>query len=246
MKQQPVVVVPRASGLSVALGFAMVPLVVVLGVLGVVVSLRAGDGSANMTAVILACGSVGFVLAIAELLTVLRRAREALQPEELSGQELGRTLEKSPAGSNVFLDGIRAMYMQWGRGERSHAVNSEPIVRLVHYQLSKGPRLLIGLSGPLTVLGMVGTCLSINAFLGSSGETLSSAKVGGVALAPALAQALALLPEAMNSTIAGIVAGPIVLRSLGVLLQGAVNDLVARYEALLVTYIEPQLRGSTP
>lgn len=244
MREQPVVVVPRVSGFSMALSFALVPLVVVLGVLGVAISLRTGEGSANMTAVILVCGGLGFVFALVELLAILRRAGEALRPEELGGQEIGRFLQHAPAdGSNLFIEGIRALHAQWGRGGRPHAVNSEPIVRLVHHQLSKGPKLLSALSGPLTVLGMVGTCLSINAFLGSSGTALSTAKVGGVDLAPSLAQALALLPEAMNSTIAGIVAGPLVLRGVGVVLQGAVNDLVARYEALLVTYIEPQLRG---
>lgn len=226
------------------LNFVMPPLVVLLGVLGVLISLRTGEGSANMTAVILVCLAIGVVLALVELVSLVRRAGQAVRPEELDGQELGAYLEGVPAdGSNVFVEGVRSLHAQWGRGARPHAVDSAPIVKLVHYQLSKGPKLLIALSGPLTVLGMVGTCLSINAFLGSSGSALSEAKVGGIDLAPALAESLAQLPEAMNSTIAGIVAGPLVLRGLGMVLQRGVNDLVARYEALLVTYIEPQLRG---
>ena len=243
-EQHPAVVVPRVKGFSIVLNFALPLLVVTLGVAGVAVSLRTGEGSANMTAVILVCLALGIMVAIVELCTTVRRAREALRPEELDGQEVGEFLQNIPAGSsNLFVEGLRSLVLQWGGGARPHALNSEPIVRAVHYQLSKGPKLLIALSGPLTVLGMVGTCLSISTFLDSSGTALSNAKESGSALAGALANSLAQLPEAMNSTIAGIVAGPLVLRSLGLVLQGAINDVVARYEALVETYIVPQLRG---
>ena len=231
--------IPRVGKLRAALPFLAVPSVLVAGGTVVLLSLRDGDGSGRMTLLILVAGGCGLVFAVGAFISLLQQFTAAGWIETQSGKNLLELAEE--AGTDAFSASLLALVEQWLGGARPDGGDLDAQLEFLRYRLGKGPSLVAAMAEPMPVLGILGTCLSLIDYLRGTISALTSADKVGLDLIHELGTTLQVLPSAFISTVAGIVAGPLLLRGMSAALFMVVEALVMRFDSVMRSYVLPLL-----
>ena len=238
--QHPNGVLGRARQWEALVAFAAPPVFALAGAIAVAGALRAGDGGGGITSLIITSASIGVVFACCVAVRLFRVAPSGSAIEATHGQDLetwANFTEDEP-----FANLVRAILWRWKEGRNADGLETDDLFENLLHILTAGPRAIRGVARPMVILGFLGTCIALPSYLSETVETLKGIETVGPEVLQQLSGALDMLPGAFWSTVAGLVAGPLVLWSMANALEAYATRTVLRFREIVHSYVIPEMR----